>query len=135
MIAPKESSKQDFFFRKRPILHHTCETCSELPSSVSSMIQVNKLSFVLFLKFVTYINQYLFIFTIIQRNFVHLVSMPWKLDKSSWTDCICNYWIDLRMRPETDHQDTALSHIAGIGPLREINNAKFNYSCSNLIWL
>ena len=25
----------DVFFRKRPILHHTCATCSELPSFIS----------------------------------------------------------------------------------------------------
>ena len=30
-------SRQIRFFRKRPILHHTCATCSELPSYISTM--------------------------------------------------------------------------------------------------
>ena len=29
--------KSDFFSRKRPILLHTCVTCSELPSYISTM--------------------------------------------------------------------------------------------------
>ena len=36
-VTSKESSNP-IFFRKRPILSHTCATCSELPSNISTMI-------------------------------------------------------------------------------------------------
>ena len=35
-----DMSSNLIFFRKKPILHHTCATCSEQPSYISSMVSV-----------------------------------------------------------------------------------------------
>ena len=37
--------KSEFFFRKRPILHHTCAKRSELPSYISTMTYPGPLSY------------------------------------------------------------------------------------------
>ena len=41
-IRLHQESRQN---RKRPILHHTCATCSDLPSYISTMIQGDKSSY------------------------------------------------------------------------------------------
>ena len=39
-LHPK-SSENRFFFGKKPILHHTCATCSRLPSCIIIIFQQN----------------------------------------------------------------------------------------------
>ena len=34
----RQSRQVPFIFRKLPILHHMCETCTELPSYISTMM-------------------------------------------------------------------------------------------------
>ena len=43
LVTSKESSNSIFFSWKRPILHHTCATWSELPSYISTMIRIRSL--------------------------------------------------------------------------------------------
>ena len=38
LVTSKESSNPNFFSRKRPFLHYTCATSSELPSYISTII-------------------------------------------------------------------------------------------------
>ena len=46
---PRKSRKIRFFFRDRPILHHTCSTCSELPSHIITMALCNNLYLIIWL--------------------------------------------------------------------------------------
>ena len=44
LVTSKESSYPIFFSLKRPILYHTCATCSDLLSCTSSMFRISQLS-------------------------------------------------------------------------------------------
>ena len=39
-LVKSKKSSNPIFFRKRPILLHTCATCSELPSYISTKIYI-----------------------------------------------------------------------------------------------
>ena len=44
-------TSNDFFSRKIPILHHSCATCSELPSDIGTMGRILNLATCLYIRY------------------------------------------------------------------------------------